>query len=197
MATSSPYGPIGNDGALTPTLRTDRLVLRPLAPEDAPRLQELAGAREVAAMTLTIPHPYEDGVAERWIAEVGDAAAKGTRLVLGVTIEPDGLIGTVGLDLEPDHQRAELGYWIGVPYWNRGFATEAVIPVIDYGFHELGLHRIYARVFPRNPASAKVLEKIGMAREGKLREHILKWDVFEDVECFAMLASEWNLERGG
>lgn len=173
-----------------PTLRTDRLCLRPLEPGDAPRVQELAAAREIAEMTLRIPHPYEDGMAEAWIAEIAEAA--GERVVFAVTTESDGLIGAAGMDLEPAHRRAELGYWIGVPYWNRGFATEAARVVIDYGFRDLDLRRIYATVFPRNPASGRVLEKIGMTCEGRLRKHVRKWDVQEDVEYFGVLATEWT-----
>lgn len=174
------------------TLRTDRLCLRPLEPGDAPRVQELAAAREIAEMTLRIPHPYEDGMAEAWIAEIAEASARGERVVFAVTTGSDGLIGAAGLDLEPAHRRAELGYWIGVPYWSRGFATEAARAVVDHGFRDLELHRIYASVFPRNPASGRVLEKIGLTFEGRLREHIRKWDVQEDVEYYAVLASEWT-----
>jgi RimJ/RimL family protein N-acetyltransferase len=180
-----------------PTLRTERLVLRPLEPADAPRIRELAGAREIAANTLTIPHPYEEGMAEAWIREAAAAATRGEKLVLAVTTEDDGLVGTVGLDLQPEHRRAELGYWIGKPFWGRGFATEAARIVIDHGFGALDLYRIYARVFPRNPGSGRVLEKLGMAHEGRLRGHILKWDVFEDVECYAVLATEWRSTSEG
>lgn len=175
-----------------PTLRTERLQLRPLEMADAPRIQELAAAREVAEMTLRIPHPYEDGMAEAWITEIAEAAGKGERVVFAVAIDSGGLIGAAGLEVEPAHRRAELGYWIGVPYWNRGFATEAARAVTDYGFRDLDLHRIYATVFPKNPASARVLEKIGMALEGRLREHVRKWEVQEDVEYYAVLASEWT-----
>lgn len=173
-------------------LDTDRLRLRPPVAADARRIQQLAGAHEVAEMTLRIPHPYEDGMAEAWIAEIGEASADGASCVFAVTTESDGLIGAAGLELESAHRRAELGYWIGLPYWNRGFATEAAWAVVDYGFRGLGLHRIYATVFPKNPASGRVLEKIGMVREGRLRGHIRKWDVQHDVEYYAVLASEWT-----
>jgi RimJ/RimL family protein N-acetyltransferase len=180
-----------------PTLRTERLLLRPLEPSDASRIRELAGAREIAANTLTIPHPYEEGMAEAWIAEAAAAARRGEKLVLAVTTDADGLVGTAGLDLQPEHRRAELGYWIGIPYWGRGFATEAARAVVDHGFGPLGLHRIHARVFPRNPASGRVLEKLGMQHEGRLRGHILKWDEFEDVESYGILSTEWGSGPGG
>jgi len=179
----------------TPTLRTDRLVLRGFVPGDAARVQELAGAREVASTTLTIPHPYADGVAEAWIEGHSKAWENRERLALAVTTASDGLIGAVGLELVPEHRRAELGYWIGVPYWNRGFVTEAATALLDYGFGELGLHRVVARHFPRNPASGRVLRKLGMTHEGTMRQDLLRWDQLEDVECYAILKPEWQTLR--
>jgi len=77
--------------------------------------------------------------------------------------------------IEADHRRAELGYWIGVPYWGKGYATEAARSVVNYGFSTLELHRIFASHVPANPASGRVLTKIGMRHEGRLLGHILKW----------------------
>lgn len=175
-----------------PTLRTGRLLLRGFSPADAPRVRELAGAREVAATTLTIPHPYEDGMAEAWIRGHAAAWEQRGRLSLAVTTEADGLVGCIGLSVVPDHGHGEIGYWIGVPYWNRGFATEAAGAVLDHGFGELGLHRVVARHFTGNPASGRVLRKLGMVHEGTLREHVRRWGRFEDLECYAVLEHEWR-----
>ena len=106
-----------------------------------------------------------------------------------MTLGADGtLIGTVGLALVMEDRRAELGYWIGVPWWNRGFATEAARAVVDFGFGSLGLHRIMARHLARNPSSGRVMEKLGMTKEGMLRHHVLKWGEFEDLVVYAVLA---------
>lgn len=183
--------PIRTDTPI-PTLRSERLALRPFTLDDARRLQELVGARQVASTTLTIPHPYEAGMAEAWIGGHADAWAQEHRLSLAVTHGAEGLVGAVGLHVIPRHRRAELGYWIGVPFWGRGYATEAARTVIDYGFGELGLHRIEARHFPRNPASGRVLSKVGMIREGTLREHVVRWDRFEDLVCYGILEGEWR-----
>ncbi len=178
-----------------PTIRTKHLILREFSLPDAPRVQALAGTRDVASTTLTIPYPYEDGVAETWIEGHSAAWEDGKRLTLAITTESDGVIGAIDLHLAPNHGRAELGFWIGVPYWNQGFATEAAAALLDYGFSELGLHRIVARHFPRNPASGRVLQKLGMIREGTQREHVLRWDRFEDLECYAILEPEWRSRR--
>ncbi|HYW06915.1 MAG TPA: GNAT family N-acetyltransferase [Longimicrobium sp.] len=175
-----------------PTLRTERLVLRPFAPADAARVRELAGERDVASTTLTIPHPYEEGMAESWIAGHAAAWDERNRLSLAVTHGVDGVIGAIGLNVAPQHAHAETGYWIGAPYWNRGFATEALGAILAHGFGELGLHRVLARHFPRNPASGQVLRKAGMVHEGIMREHVRRWDRFEDLECYAILERDWR-----
>ena len=100
-------------------------------------------------------------------------------------------MGCIGLrDIDRTHLQAELGYWIGVPYWGQGFATEAARAVVGYGFEMLGLNRIYAHHMTRNPSSGRVLERIGMRREGVLRERVLKWGRFEDVVIYAVLRSD-------
>ena len=173
-----------------PTLHTDRLTLRPCTALDAPVVQHLAGDREVASTTLNIPHPYEDGMAEEWIASHVPRWEALDFLALAVTHAEDGLVGVVSLDLSMAHRRAELGYWIGVPFWNRGYATEASRVLIDFGFEELGLNRIEAQYLMRNPASGRVMEKLGMRREGVRRQHTVKWGVSEDVGICSLLATD-------
>jgi [ribosomal protein S5]-alanine N-acetyltransferase len=100
------------------------------------------------------------------------------------------LCGGVGLRIEPDHRRAELGYWIGVHYWGNSYATEAARAVVKYGFGTLRLHRIFVSHFANNPTSARVLRKIGMHHEGSLRAHVLKWGEFLDLEKYGMVVSD-------
>jgi RimJ/RimL family protein N-acetyltransferase len=180
-----------------PTIRTQRLVLRPFTLDDAPALQELAGAPEVALGTLTIPHPYEDGMAEEWIAHTGPRWESGEALLLAMTTESDGLVGTIGLvEVDRVHSRGEMGYWVGVPYWGRGYATEAGRAFLEYAFGELGLNRVWAQHFARNPASGRVLGKMGFKLEGRLRSHHMRFEKFEDTEVYGVLASEWLEARG-
>lgn len=163
-------------------LRTERLVLRLFAAADAPEVQRLAGVREVALNTLNIPYPYPDGAAEAWIAKHGS----GPEVTFAIEHDEQ-LIGAVGLVVDRMHDRAELGYWIGVPFWGHGFATEAARAMVRYGFDEQSLNRIVAHAFSRNPASGRVLQKIGMTREGVLRQHFKKWGEYVDVDCYALL----------
>ena len=93
--------------------------------------------------------------------------------------------------IDKQNNSAELGYWIGKPYWNSGYATEASRAVLKYGFEVLGLNRIHASHFRRNPASGRIMEKIGMKYEGCLRQHFKKWGKFEDLETYGILRSEY------
>ena len=100
-------------------------------------------------------------------------------------------MGAIGLHVDTNHDRAEIGYWIGVPYWGRGYVTEAAKAIVDYVFNTLGLNRVFAFHFTRNPASGRVLQKIGMKREGTMRQHIVKWGEHVDVDYYGMVREEW------
>lgn len=178
-------------------LLTERLRLRPFAAADAPAVRRLAGVREVADTTRLIPHPYPEGAAEAWIATHPRLHEEGRALTLALEARDGGrLCGAIGLRLEKEDGHAELGYWIAVADWGRGLCTEAARAVVDFGFRELGLHRIWANHFARNPASGRVLQKVGLTREGVLRQHLRKWDAFEDVVCYGILRSEWRRGQG-
>jgi RimJ/RimL family protein N-acetyltransferase len=156
---------------------------------------ELAGDRDVAATTLRIPHPYTREMAAEWIAETEQLRADGALVNFAITTEADGVIGSIGLRLVPEHRRAELGYWIGKPYWGKGYATEAGRAVVAHGFNDLGLHRIHAHFMTSNPASGGVLKKLGMTYEGTLRGHTFKWGEFFDIECYGVVRGAVNGER--
>jgi len=174
-----------------PTLETERLILRPFDLSDAPRVQLLAGDRAVAATTKNIPHPYEDGMAEQWIGSHQERFERGQEVVFAITRKDGGeLIGAIGLTLKLAQDNAELGYWIGKPYWGRGYCTEAASAVLRYAFTELRLNRVHAHHFSNNPASGRVMKKIGMRHEGRLRQHVKKWGEFYDVEAYGILRSD-------
>ena len=171
---------------------TERLRLRPYTESDIPELVRLIGAREVAATTQRIPHPYTEESARDFLANTRNDG----EIRLAVTLRSDGrLCGGIGLRPESEHQRAELGYWIGVPYWSNGYATEASRAMLRYGFETLKLHRIYASHFGGNSASRKVLLKLGMRHEGCMREHVCKWGEFIDLEMYAVLRTEWEKRK--
>jgi [ribosomal protein S5]-alanine N-acetyltransferase len=177
---------------MIPTLQTPRLILRPFHPGDAADVQRLAGNRAIADTTLAIPHPYLDGMAEAWIAMHEPEFAEGTGAAFAITECSNGnLVGAISLMRIQNNHMAELGYWIGEPFWKQGFCTEAAGAVLDYAFPAFRLIRIHARHLRRNPASGRVMQKLGMKPEGRLRRHIRKWEVFEDVELYGILREEW------
>jgi len=170
-----------------PTLETQRLRIRPYTEQDIAELVPLIGSREVAATTLRIAHPYTERDARAFL----ELAEEPDKLWLAITLRADRRqIGGIGLRIDHDQQHAELGYWLGVPYWGQGYATEAARSLMRYGFEELGLHRMFASHFRHNPASGEVLKKIGMRHEGCQREHIRKWGKFVDSELYGILREE-------
>lgn len=172
-----------------PTLETLRLKLRPYSEADIGELLPLIGTREVAATTLRISHPYTEKDARAFLA----LTQHPDKIWLAITLRDDGRqIGGVGLRLDEPHQHAELGYWLGVPYWGKGYATEAARGMLRYGFEDLGLHRIFASHFKHNVSSGRILKKLGMRYEGCQREHLRKWDQFVDSELYGILRQEWE-----
>ncbi len=181
-----------------PDLVTGRLVLRSLGPEDSMQIATLASDPGVSEYILEIPHPYTGPLAQEWIAGLAAAYDAGTDVVFGISLRNSGeLIGVIGLlSIHREHSRAKLGYWIGRPYWNFGFATEAVGGLLDFGFRVLGLNRIYAFYMAGNPASGRVMEKCGMRHEGTLRQHIRKSEQFVDIAAHGILREEFLADSG-
>jgi RimJ/RimL family protein N-acetyltransferase len=177
---------------LQPTIETERLFLRPFRLSDAKDVQRLAGDRDIADTTLTIPHPYEDGMAEEWIAGQEVAGKDGKAITLAIVLRgEEGLIGGIGLKIDRQHDKAELGYWVGKPFWNRGYATEAARALLDYGFRELKLNKVHAAHMARNPSSGRVMEKVGMVHEGTARQDMKKYGHYEDLVSYAILREDW------
>ena len=175
-----------------PTLETPRLLLRPFVATDTKTVRQLAGDAAIADTTLNIPHPYEEGIADEWLLTHEPGFAAGTLAVFAIVRrEDDQLIGAIGLTIDTAFHKAELGYWIGKPYWRSGYATEAARAIVDYGFGSLDLNRIHAAYLARNPASGKVMQKVGMRPEGTARQDAMKHGKYEDLVNFAILREEW------
>ena len=153
-------------------------------------MQRLAGDRDLAATVTNVPHPYKDGMAEEWISSHDAEFQTGSAVVLAIVITScEELVGAIGLHVNKKNLWAELGYWIGKPYWNKGYCTEAARAIVRYGFDQLHVNRIQARHMTKNPASGRVMAKVGMTCEGVLREQVRRWDSFEDMAMYGILAS--------
>ncbi|MGD9117451.1 MAG: GNAT family N-acetyltransferase [Dehalococcoidia bacterium] len=177
-----------------PTITTERLILRPYRPEDAADIQRLIGERDVVATLANVPYPYEDGMYQEWLGGRQESFETGKTVDFAVTHRQEGFLigGTSLMNIDQPSERAEIAYWIGKPYWGKGYGTEAARAVVKYGFETLGLHRINGRHFGNNPASGRILKKIGMKHEGCQRQAFKKWGKFEDFELYGILRSEYE-----
>lgn len=178
---------------MIPTLQTERLILDGFTLADGPAVERLAGHPAVAATTASIPHPYPPGAAQAWIEThmQNFECDRGVSFAVRLRESRD-LIGCVGLVLDPPHQRGELGYWLAVDHWNRGYATEAARACVAFGFNHFHLLRITSRHFATNPASGRVMQKLGMTHEGCLRLHHKKGDRFHDLVLYGLLRQEFQ-----
>jgi RimJ/RimL family protein N-acetyltransferase len=143
-----------------PVLKTERLTLRAPRHEDVKAIVLLADDRRIAENTARIPHPYGIDDAEQFIAAVNKRDGEAC-----FVITLDGApLGACGVDLREDGP--EVCYWLGVPYWGRGFATEAVRAVIDHAFGDLDHETLQSGARVSNPAARRVLEKCGFQWTG-------------------------------
>ena len=161
-----------------PELNTARLKLRQLQIEDIECLVKYANNKKIADHIINIPHPYQEPDAVFRISYVVQGFKNKTRFVFAVILKETGeLIGEISLHLLPNKTSAELGYWVGEPFWNRGIATEAIKAVLSFGFEKLALQAVFATCHAENKASQKVLIKNGMAAgntNGNVTQFILR-----------------------
>ncbi|MGO4696689.1 GNAT family N-acetyltransferase [Paenibacillus sp. 2TAB26] len=171
---------------------TDRLILRPFEAGDAEELHQLINDFDVASTTLNIPYPYPEGGAAAFIARRAEIDQEGTGYTFALIDKGNHtFMGSIGMTINNNHKRAELGYWLGKRYWNQGYATEGVKRVLQFGFEKLALNKIVAAAMTKNPASSSVMKKNGMTYEGTFRQHFLKWDVYEDIAYYSLLREEY------
>ncbi len=178
---------------MQPTLVSEHLELRPFRLEDAGRVQQLASDYQVSQYMLQVPYPYLDGMAEQWIGSHSTDFESKTGMHFAIVLKSTSeLIGAISLAVHAEHRRAGMGYWLGKDYWGQGHAVEACTTVIAYGFDQLNLNRIAADHFSVNPASGRVMQKVGMKHEGLLRQHYRKNGQYFDGEVYCILVDEYR-----
>lgn len=177
-----------------PTLYTERLALRELRLADAPAVAAGAGDARVARYLIAVPSPYPLSLARQWVRARIEWWQLGRGVTLAITRRdaPDQLLGTVSLRRYARDRRAELGYWLAASAWGDQLASEATRALVDFGFRELQLARIYAQVLAGNHASMRVLEKLGMVNEGVKRQHVRKDRKLHDIVLYGLLRDEWR-----
>ncbi|MCR8842437.1 GNAT family N-acetyltransferase [Paenibacillus sp. SC116] len=172
------------------TIRTDRLLIRPFQLSDAQRVYEFCNNYNVYKSTLTLPYPYPIESAISWIQTHEDNFNNNRYYEFAITDKnTHELYGAIGLTNHKTHKNGELGYWIAEEYWGKGYATEATKAVIAFAFSEKQYHKVYARFFASNPASGRVMQKVGMLEEGRLAQHVYKENKYEDLIHYGILNS--------
>ena len=176
---------------MIPSLRTGRLILDAFHLLDAEATERMVSEYELSRFTLNIPHPYPKGESLVWIAGHAGEFERGEGVAFAVRLHDQTLVGCVGVRVERRHDRGELGYWIGRPYWGHGYATEAARACVAFAFDHFGLHKVVAVRDPANPASGKVMEKIGMVKEGEKRGQLKKNGVYLDTVEYGLLQTSF------
>ena len=178
-----------------PPLETKRLILREFAADDFDAVHAYAANSEVCRFMPWGPNSESETRA--FLSRVIEAQASEPRTCYDLAValqKSERVIGGCGLTIGSlEHRRAELGYCLNREYWNQGYATESARAMIDFGLRRLCLHRIYAHCDPDNPSSVRVLEKLGLRREGFLREHQFVKGHWRDAYLYAILEQEWDL----
>ena len=172
-------------------IRTERLVLREMVADDWPALHAIVSLPEV--VQYQTEDAFDEEATRAAISLVIEGAAAVPRLLFDFAVTLDGaLIGRVGMRRGEDPRMASLWFEIAPVHHGKGYGAEAARAMLGHAFEEVGLHRVAAECDPRNPASARVMEKIGMRREAHLVENVFIKGEWCDSLMFAMLATEWR-----
>jgi RimJ/RimL family protein N-acetyltransferase len=176
------------------TLETARLLLRPFESTDAHSVQRILNDERVSATLLDIPHPFTLEAAHNWIETVRRGGERGDAFVFALIRKRHPLlIGCIDIEVNGEHRRGDMAYWLGAEHWGQGYTTEAARRIVHFGFESLGLRRIHAQCIRSNIASARVMEKAGLRYEALLRESALKDGIYVDVAVYGLTRADCDL----
>lgn len=178
-------------------LESDLVRMRSIEQVDIAPIQRLAAAKAIAKSTY-VPHPYPPGAAAEFVQNAREQWRADEAYVFAIIERAsEDFAGCMGIHPLPPHNRAEVGYWIGLPYWGRGLATAALRLIIRFGFEELKLNRIAAGRFSHNPASGRVMQKANMRYEGLLRGALFHQGTYKDEIRYAILRADYERDSAG
>lgn len=170
------------------TITTSGLILRMFQKSDAAEVARLCNNYNIYKNTLYLPYPYSLEDALLWMESHFDNFEAGKSFEFAVTDKESGeLFGAIALSNNQRFNHGEIAYWIGEEYWGRGYATEAAEAIVQFAFSEKKYHKVFARCFHSNPASGRVLEKLGMREEGILIDHIRKENRYENLVHYGII----------
>jgi RimJ/RimL family protein N-acetyltransferase len=172
-----------------PVIETERLVLSQLEERDIPFIVEYLQHRIFSDLTSNIPYPYVENDARSWVKMSKEAFDNNAGYTFAIRNKEGQIIGAIGLH-DRDDDKAELGYWIGIPYWNKGYVTEAAEAIVNFGLNEMKFNKIFATHFLHNPASGRIMEKIGMKQEAILKQEMKKDGEYFDIVRYCILKTD-------
>jgi RimJ/RimL family protein N-acetyltransferase len=180
-----------NGLARCPVLSSERLTLQTIQEKDLGAIVNLLSDYETVWMLTYAPWPYTVQDATLWVNHVNNMCVAGMGCFWGIHNDGNAFIGTAGLSIFPEHEKAELHYWLGKAYWGQGYGTEIVRRIINYAFENLKLNRLEVNHMIRNIRSQHVIDKCGFKLEGTLRSYVKRFGQFEDVKFYSRLGGEF------
>ena len=170
------------------TITTSRLILRMFQKSDAADVARLCNNYNIFKNTLYLPYPYRIEDALLWMESHLENYETSKSYEFAVTDKENGeLFGGIALSNSQRFNHGEITYWIGEEFWGRGYATEAAEALVQFAFSEKKYHKVFARCFGSNPASGRVLQKLGMREEGILIDHVIKENRYEDLVHYGII----------
>ena len=172
---------------------TDRLIIREYKKTDIEPYLHVVRQPEIYATTYGIPRSYSKLRAKWWFKTIKQNRIYNFAYEYAVVLKETGnYIGNVGLiNISTEHNKADISYFIDRDYMNKGYATEAAVEMLKFGFSILGYNKISGICMSKNPASRRVMEKLGMTYEGTLRSDLLKDGIYYDIDRLSILKDEY------
>lgn len=171
-----------------PQITTQRLILNQPNERDLETIVDILNNKVYSENTINIPFPYSEADARYWLELSKNGFENKNQYIFAIRLKSNSkLIGGIDLGINRRFNKAELGYWIDIKYWNNGFASEAAKAIIEFGFENLKLKRIFASHFDYNPSSGNVMKKIGMKKEGILKFHTMKNGEYQHHILYAII----------
>lgn len=178
-------------------LESKNIILNSLSYRDIPSILEYANNPKVSDNLLHLPFPYYEKDAIFWINTANEGRKTGETYKFAIRSKADknlNFVGGIGLMIDKNHNKAEIGYWLGEPFWGNGFVSEAVSLIIKFGFETLELNKIFATHFIGNPASGKVMIKNNMIKEAHIKDHYKKGDKYLDIFQYRLTREEYLIQ---
>jgi RimJ/RimL family protein N-acetyltransferase len=177
---------------LPPMLVSERLHYAPISQYCIPDIVKLLEDYETVYLLTYAPFPYTEKDALLWVNHVMNMNNNGYGYFWGIYDFENQFIGTIGLSVDPEHEKGELHYWLGKKYWGHGYGTEAAKRIINFAFKIKKLERLMVNCLTRNTRSEHVIKKCGFKFEGEAEHYVKRFGVFENVKFYRLLSSEFK-----